>query len=53
MKVSVTVSVDIDPVAWADTFGCLRADVREDVREYVREVVANMQVLDEVTPRKS
>jgi hypothetical protein len=52
MRISVTVSVDIDPVAWADTFGCSRADVREDVREYAREVVANMQVLDEVTPRK-
>lgn len=34
MKVRVSFTVDIDADAWADEFGCDRADVRRDVQDY-------------------
>jgi hypothetical protein len=35
MKVRVTITLDIDPDAWALEYGCDVDEVREDVRAYV------------------
>jgi len=39
MKVRVTVTVEVDPDAWAQEYGLFPAVVREDVDTYVRQAV--------------
>ena len=34
MKVTIKVTVEVDPQEWSDEFGCERTEVREDVRSY-------------------
>jgi hypothetical protein len=39
MKVSVKVTVDVDPEAWAAEYGIARSEVREDVHDLVSEAI--------------
>jgi hypothetical protein len=47
MQITITVKVDVDPEAWAATFGIERRDVRQDVKDYITNAVTNLLVLDE------
>ena len=35
MKIRMAFTVEVDPDAWVNTYGCAREDVREDVRSYL------------------
>jgi hypothetical protein len=39
MKVQVTVTVEIDPQAWADEYGSEIGNVRADVKRYAAQIV--------------
>jgi phosphoribosylformimino-5-aminoimidazole carboxamide ribonucleotide (ProFAR) isomerase len=39
MKVKVSLTLDIDPQAWADTYGIDASAVREDVKNYAENIV--------------
>ena len=34
MKIKVTLTVDVDPAAWADEYGTRLSEVREDVKRH-------------------
>lgn len=42
VKVSITVTVDVDPAGWAAEYGCERSEVRQDVRRYVVDAVTQL-----------
>lgn len=39
MKISITLTIDVDPEAWADNYGIEKGAVREDVKTYVHSTV--------------
>lgn len=48
MKVRVTLSIDVDPEAWTDTYGIEgAAEIRADVKQYVRGLVSGCAAADE------
>ncbi len=52
MKVRVTVTVEIDPDAWMQTYGVERDEVRRDVREYVEGSVHELAGIRECAPEE-
>lgn len=47
IRVSVTLTVELDAEAWMEHQGIAREDVRQDVREYVQHLVQGSVFLDE------
>lgn len=46
MKVRLTVTVEVDPSAWADEYGCERSEVREDVRSYFTDGIGQFPAIE-------
>ena len=39
MKISITLTIDVDPNKWAENYGIDKADVRDDIKTYVHTAV--------------
>jgi hypothetical protein len=47
MRITVTLTVDVDPEEWMSAAGCERAEVREDVRKYIAGRAQEAAMIDE------
>jgi hypothetical protein len=47
MKINVTLSIEVDPEAWADTYGITKAEVRGDVRQYIETQIQGCSAVEE------
>ena len=48
MKISITLTIDVDPDEWADNYGIEKSEVREDVKTYVRTAVQQAPGMQDV-----
>ena len=39
MKVRISFTVDVDPLAWSENYGVTGSDVRPDVQNYAEQVL--------------
>jgi len=48
MKISITLTIDVDPEQWADNYGIEKSDVRGDVKTYVHNAVQQAPGMQDV-----
>lgn len=48
MKISITLTIDVDPNEWAENYGIDKSEVREDVKTYVHSTVQGAPGMQDV-----